>query len=82
MYFCVLLVDRMEYVVIPREWLQNGLELWENFVNYGIKKHKVYHCFWSNNETDKSGRPNLAITANFDLAENVYMCRILMFCCK
>lgn len=50
MYFCVFLVNRKEYVVIPIKWIRTRLILWEKCLNSGgVKRIKnklaLHHCF-------------------------------------
>lgn len=94
MYFTVFLVETKEYVVIPKNWIQNidGI-LWTQIVNYGIKKHKKYICYFSTRENallNDQGKPNSEYPPNFDAPradkfpckDGTFVCRLLHYSSK
>lgn len=92
MFFVVFLIDAKQFIVIPKNWLQNVDALWEGFVNYGINKNIRRTCYYSTQDGAKAanGIPNSNFTPNFDAprgnqfpcTEGTFLCRVMMYSCK
>lgn len=77
MYFVVYFIAIKQYTIIPKNWVRNGDEMIEKFINYSINRNQEHLCFWSSQKDENDeprGEPNFEAEISDTILQNGEMC--------